>query len=71
MRVVEPATHPSLPRSPPTSLSHPCRTFDPPPADKFYYVYGFLFLVFLILTTVTVCVTIVVTYFLLNNEDYR
>ena len=38
---------------------------------KFYYVYGFMFLVFLILAVVTVCVTIVVTYFLLNNEDYR
>merc|ERR1719331_561437 len=38
---------------------------------KFYYVYGFLLLVFLILTVVTICVTIVVTYFLLNNEDYR
>ena len=38
---------------------------------KFYYVYGFMLLVFLILTIVTVCVTIVVTYFLLNNEDYR
>jgi transmembrane 9 superfamily protein 3 len=38
---------------------------------KFYYVYGFLLLVFAILSVVTVCVTIVVTYFLLNNEDYR
>ncbi|KAG8459504.1 hypothetical protein KFE25_012839 [Diacronema lutheri] len=38
---------------------------------KFYYVYGFLLLVFAILAVVTVCVTIVVTYFLLNNEDYR
>ena len=38
---------------------------------KFYYVYGFMLLVFLILTIVVVCVSIVVTYFLLNNEDYR
>jgi transmembrane 9 superfamily protein 3 len=38
---------------------------------KFYYVYGFMLLVYCILTVVTVCVTIVVTYFLLNNEDYR
>ena len=38
---------------------------------KFYYVYGFMLLVYIILTIVTVCVTIVVTYFLLNNEDYR
>ena len=30
-----------------------------------------MFLVFIILTIVTMCVTIVVTYFLLNNEDYR
>ena len=30
-----------------------------------------LFSVFLILLTVTVCVTIVCTYFLLNAEDYR
>jgi transmembrane 9 superfamily protein 3 len=40
-------------------------------AYKIYYVYGFMLLVFLILTTVTVCVTIVCTYFLLNAEDYR
>merc|ERR1712140_52403 len=38
---------------------------------KIYYVYGFMLLVFLILLTVTVCVTIVCTYFLLNAEDYR
>lgn len=30
-----------------------------------------MFLVYVILAIVTVCVTIVVTYFLLNNEDYR
>merc|ERR1711973_525793 len=40
-------------------------------AYKTYYVYGFMLLVFLILTIVTVCVTIVCTYFLLNAEDYR
>merc|ERR1712165_159784 len=40
-------------------------------AYKIYYVYGFMLLVFLILLTVTVCVTIVCTYFLLNAEDYR
>jgi transmembrane 9 superfamily member 3 len=40
-------------------------------AYKIYYVYGFMLLVFLILTTVTICVTIVCTYFLLNSEDYR
>jgi len=38
---------------------------------KYYYVYGFLLLVFAILLIVTVCVTIVSTYFLLNAEDYR
>ncbi|KAJ6216190.1 hypothetical protein RDWZM_007347 [Blomia tropicalis] len=38
---------------------------------KIYYVYGFMMLVFLILTAVTACVTIVCTYFLLNAEDYR
>merc|ERR1711879_606912 len=38
---------------------------------KFYYVYGFMLLVFIILTIVTVCVTIVSTYFLLNAEDHR
>jgi len=38
---------------------------------KFYYVYGFMLLVFLILTIVTICVTIVSTYFLLNAEDHR
>merc|ERR1712170_140359 len=40
-------------------------------AYKIYYVYGFMLLVFLILLTVTVCVAIVCTYFLLNAEDYR
>jgi len=38
---------------------------------KFYYVYGFMLLVYFILATVTVCVTIVTTYFLLNAEDWR
>jgi transmembrane 9 superfamily protein 3 len=38
---------------------------------KFYYVYGFLLLVFIILTLVTICVTIVHTYTQLNFEDYR
>ena len=38
---------------------------------KIYYVFGFMLLVFLIVLVVTVCVTIVCTYFLLNSEDYR
>ncbi|KAG0555573.1 hypothetical protein M758_12G182400 [Ceratodon purpureus] len=38
---------------------------------KVYYVYGFMLLVFIILTIVTVCVTIVATYFLLNAENYH
>lgn len=38
---------------------------------KIYYVYGFMLLVFLIAIVVTVCVTIVCTYILLNAEDYR
>lgn len=38
---------------------------------KVYYVYGFFLLVFLILLAVTVCVTIVATYFLLNAENYH
>ncbi|PAV82301.1 hypothetical protein WR25_07250 [Diploscapter pachys] len=40
-------------------------------AYKIYYVYGFMFLVLIILSIVTVCVTIVCSYFLLNAEDYR
>lgn len=40
-------------------------------AYKIYYVYGFMLLVFIIMMIVTVCVTIVCTYFLLNAEDYR
>ena len=36
-----------------------------------YYVYGFMLLVFLILIIVTICVTIVGTYFLLNAENYH
>jgi len=35
---------------------------------KFYYVYGFMLLVFLILIIVTMCVTVVSTYVLLNAE---
>ena len=38
---------------------------------KFYYVYGFMLLVFAILSVVLVCVTIVATYFLLNSENHR
>jgi len=38
---------------------------------KYYYVFGFLLLVYIILLIVTICVTIVSTYFLLNAEDYR
>ncbi|GLI65979.1 hypothetical protein VaNZ11_009666 [Volvox africanus] len=38
---------------------------------KVYYIYGFLLLVVLILLVVTVCVTIVGTYFLLNAENYH
>ena len=40
-------------------------------AAQVYYVYGFMLLVFLILVIVTVCVTIVGTYFLLNAENYH
>lgn len=42
-----------------------------PPFPQVYYVYGFMLLVFLILIIVTVCVTIVGTYFLLNAENYH
>ncbi|XP_074279568.1 transmembrane 9 superfamily member 1-like [Silene latifolia] len=38
---------------------------------KVYYVYGFMLLVFMILIIVTICVTIVGTYFLLNAENYH
>eukprot|EP00494_Astrolonche_serrata_P024287 UN24545 len=38
---------------------------------KFYYVYGFMILVLAILVIVTICVSIVSAYFLLNAEDYR
>lgn len=38
---------------------------------KVYYVFGFMLLVFLILMIVTVCVTVVGTYFLLNAENYH
>lgn len=40
-------------------------------AQQVYYVYGFMLLVFMILMIVTVCVTIVGTYFLLNAENYH
>jgi len=38
---------------------------------KVYYVYGFMLLVVVILLIVTICVTIVGTYFLLNAENYH
>ena len=38
---------------------------------KVYYVYGFFLLVFLILMIVTLCVTVVGTYFLLNAENHK
>ncbi|PRP79812.1 hypothetical protein PROFUN_12484, partial [Planoprotostelium fungivorum] len=38
---------------------------------KYYYVYGFMLLVYIMLIVMTICVTIVSTYFLLNSEDYR
>lgn len=38
---------------------------------KYYYVYNFMLLVYIILIIVSICVTIVSTYFLLNSEDYR
>ncbi len=38
---------------------------------KIYYVFGFMLLVYIIMIVVTICVTIVCTYFLLNSEDYR
>uniref|UniRef100_A0A0N5AYD8 Transmembrane 9 superfamily member n=1 Tax=Syphacia muris TaxID=451379 RepID=A0A0N5AYD8_9BILA len=40
-------------------------------AYKIYYVYGFMLLVTVILAVVTMCVTVVCSYFLLNAEDYR
>ncbi len=38
---------------------------------KVYYLYGFFLLVFLILLIVTLCVSTVGTYFLLNAENYH
>ncbi|XP_073150086.1 transmembrane 9 superfamily member 1-like isoform X2 [Henckelia pumila] len=38
---------------------------------RVYYTYGFMLLIFLILLIVTVCVTIIGTYFLLNVENYH
>jgi transmembrane 9 superfamily member 3 len=38
---------------------------------KFYYVYGFMLAVYIILAIVVSCVTVVVTYFLLNSEDHH
>jgi transmembrane 9 superfamily protein 3 len=38
---------------------------------KFYYVYGFMLLVYGILSMVTICTTIVGVYFVLNAENYH
>ena len=38
---------------------------------KFYYVYGFMALVYTILIIVSVCTTIVAVYFVLNSENYH
>lgn len=48
-----------------------CGSLTLPVVEQVYYVYGFMLLVFLILVIVTVCVTIVGTYFLLNAENYH
>eukprot|EP01126_Amoeba_proteus_P050732 TRINITY_DN6017_c0_g2_i3.p1 TRINITY_DN6017_c0_g2~~TRINITY_DN6017_c0_g2_i3.p1 ORF type:complete len:478 (+),score=64.64 TRINITY_DN6017_c0_g2_i3:421-1854(+) len=39
--------------------------------SKYYYVFGFLLLVYIILILVSICSSIISTYFLLNSEDYR
>lgn len=38
---------------------------------KFYYVYGFGFLAFVLLCLTMMCVSIVASYIILNSEDYR
>lgn len=38
---------------------------------RFYFVYGFMLAIFLILLLVTACSAIVVTYAILNGEDHR
>lgn len=38
---------------------------------KFYYVYGFVLLVYCIMTLVTISTTIVAIYFILNAENYH
>ena len=38
---------------------------------KFYYVYGFMLAVFVILCIVVACMCVVTTYLLLNSEDHR
>lgn len=38
---------------------------------KFYYVYGFVLLVYVILSMVTICITIVAVYCVLNAENYH
>jgi hypothetical protein len=38
---------------------------------RFYFVYGFMLLVYLILVVVSVCTTIVAVYFVLNAENYH
>lgn len=38
---------------------------------KFYYVYGFMMLVYLILIIVIMCTTVVAVYFILNAENYH
>ncbi|CUG87609.1 endomembrane protein 70, putative, partial [Bodo saltans] len=38
---------------------------------KWYYVYGFMLLVFGMLVAVTACVSVLCTYFLISAEDHR
>jgi len=38
---------------------------------KYYYVYGFMFVVYIILLDVIACSVVISTYFTLNTEDYR
>ena len=42
-----------------------------PDSPRFYFVYHFMLLVYLILLVVSVCTTIVAVYFVLNAENYH
>lgn len=59
------------PTNQPTITQNAQNTNQPITNNRFYFVYHFMLLVYLILLVVSVCTTIVAVYFVLNAENYH